>query len=122
MRSNPNRFFITLVVGAAVGLSSWAVLQWDWHALVAWLVACNAVAVPLWAFDKWSARRGSFRVPEATLHTIAFIGACPASLCAMALFRHKTAKPLFKILYYVFLVLQLGALGYWWFALREAVN
>ena len=47
------------------------------------------------------------------LHLAAFCGAAPASFLAMSLLRHKTLKPRFKVLYTLFLVIQLGALAWW---------
>ena len=79
----------------------------EWHWLVSWLVAINVVALPIWFWDKRAAaREGAFRIPEWTLHTMAFVGATPASFAAMPLFRHKTLHLRFKVLYVVFLILQ----------------
>ena len=40
--------------------------------------------------DKWKARKGAFRIPEATLFIIAIIGGSVGSILGMYIFRHKT--------------------------------
>jgi len=112
-RSAPIRFTLgpyLLLSGATALTLYWTIA---WPPLVAWLASVNLFAFPLWAFDKWQARRGGFRVPEMALHLAAFLGAAPASFLAMSLLRHKTLKPRFKVLYTLFLVIQLGALAWW---------
>ena len=66
----------------------------------------------MWGWDKWQARRGGPRVPEAVLHVMAAAGATPASFAAMEVFRHKTLKRHFRILYTVLLIVQIALLLY----------
>lgn len=40
--------------------------------------------------DKRRARKGAFRIPEATLFSIAIIGGSVGSILGMIIFRHKT--------------------------------
>ena len=93
---------------AAGAFAAWLWSGMGWHPAVAWLVAANVAVLPLWAWDKHRARRGGFRVPESALHLAALAGAVPGSLLAMALFRHKTLKTRFRVLYGLFLALQVG--------------
>ena len=94
-----------------IGLAAWHYLGAS--ALVSALLAINLATFPLWAWDKFQARRGGWRIPEATLHLVAALGAAGASMISMRLFRHKTKKRSFTILYSVLLVLQLfGLLWY----------
>lgn len=65
----------------------------------------NAVAFIAYYHDKRSARRSSWRTPEKTLLVIAFFGPFGA-FAAMRAFRHKTQKPLFRLVP-VFLCLHL---------------
>ena len=105
-RRHPFRFFSTTFLVLSTGAAAALHYTLGWHPLLTWLLACNTVTLALWRFDKWQSRRSGGRVPEATLHLMAFLGATPASFAAMWLFRHKTLKPSFKILYVLFLSAQ----------------
>ena len=102
----------TLVPFLLVGLA----LAWVLHdrtplaLLPSWLVAANLCALPVWALDKYQARRDGLRVPESTLHLISAVGAAGGSLVAMSWFRHKTRKPVFWILNVVLVLLHFVAL------------
>lgn len=80
------------------------------HLVAAVLVATNLATYPLWAWDKFQARRNRWRVPEPTLHLVALLGSAGSSLICMHLFRHKTRKRSFTVLYSALLVLQVFAL------------
>ena len=72
-------------------------------------VLANGFAFLLYAVDKRKSERdGARRIPEKTLLGAAAVG--PFGACAaMRLFRHKTKKPLF-FLVFVFLVLHIAIL------------
>ena len=74
------------------------------------LAAVNLVAFALYGLDKWKAKRGAWRIPEATLLLVAFLGGSAGALLGMELFRHKTKHWRFKILVPLFLILHI-ALG-----------
>lgn len=108
LKRRPIRFFL-IVFGLAAVLGAVLLhflLDWGW--LAAWLTSANVFALFLWGFDKFQSRRGGWRVPETALHLVALAGATPASLAAMQLFRHKTLKTHFVILYSILLVFQLA--------------
>lgn len=56
----------------------------------AWLAAVSAVAWLLTVVDKSRARRGGWRIPEATLFLVAALGGATAMLLTMHRIRHKT--------------------------------
>jgi len=58
--------------------------------LTAYLVLVNAAAFILMLADKQKARRGVWRIPEATLLGVALIGGSIGAILGMHLFRHKT--------------------------------
>ena len=62
-----------------------------------YLVLINAVGLLLLLIDKEKAKRGKWRIPEATLMTVAAIGGSVGSLAGMYLFRHKTRHPKFYL-------------------------
>ena len=74
------------------------------------LIALNLVAFILYGVDKWKAKKGAWRIPEATLLLMAALGGSLGALLGMELFRHKTKHWKFKVLVPLFLVLHI-ALG-----------
>lgn len=113
VRRHPVAIFTGVFLAASFLFAALLVERFDWHGGLAWLFGVNAAVLPLWGWDKRQARRGGFRVPETALHLGALAGAVPGSLLAMRLFRHKTLRPRFKVLYGVFVTLQLAALALW---------
>ena len=114
VKRHPVLFFVALYALLA-GAGAWYlrhVTGWNW--LVTWFTACNLVVLPLWAWDKFQARREGFRIPELALHLYALTGATPASFAAMHWMRHKTLKPSFRFLYGVFVLVQVAAVAFWW--------
>jgi uncharacterized membrane protein YsdA (DUF1294 family)/cold shock CspA family protein len=64
-----------------------------------------------WA-DKSAARAGRWRTPENTLHLLALIGGWPGALVAQWQFRHKSAKLSFLAIFWVTVLLNCSALGF----------
>jgi uncharacterized membrane protein YsdA (DUF1294 family) len=78
--------------------------------LVAYLML-GLVSFGVYGFDKRAARRGDWRVTEASLHGIDLIGGIAGGLLSQALFRHKTRKPGFVALTAAIAFAHLAALG-----------
>ena len=74
------------------------------------LLVLNLLAFCLYGIDKLKARRGAWRIPEATLLLVAALGGSLGALLGMELFRHKTKHAKFRVLVPLFLVLHI-ALG-----------
>ena len=55
-----------------------------------YLLIINAAGFLLMRIDKGKARKNRWRIPEATLITVAALGGSAGSLLGMYLFRHKT--------------------------------
>ena len=64
--------------------------------LIYYLLAVNVLTFIVYGVDKWKARRGRWRVPEATLMGLAALGGSVGAWLAMQLFRHKTQKKKFR--------------------------
>ena len=58
--------------------------------LTTYLVLVNAWGFLLMLADKLKARKGAWRIPEATLIGAALLGGSIGSIAGMYLFRHKT--------------------------------
>ena len=78
------------------------------------LAAVNLLAFALYGVDKVKAKKGAWRIPEATLLLVAFLGGSLGALLGMELFRHKTKHAKFKVLVPLFLILHI-ALGVYMF-------
>ncbi len=78
---------------------------------VPYLILINALELFLMHRDKKRAQKHRWRIPEALLMTICFLGGSLGGTMGMVLFRHKSRKPLFSIgmpvalLCHVFLIL-----------------
>jgi uncharacterized membrane protein YsdA (DUF1294 family) len=77
-----------------------------WALLGLWLIAVNMVTLVYYGYDKSRARAAGRRVPEAALHGLALAGGTLGAYAGMALFRHKTVKSSFRLLFWVIAVLQ----------------
>jgi uncharacterized membrane protein YsdA (DUF1294 family)/cold shock CspA family protein len=88
-----------------------------WVAL--WVVALSIVTFGIYGFDKAQAQSGGGRVPEAVLHLLGLLGGTPGAFIAMRVFRHKTSKRSFQIVFWVIVAVQLAALLFWVVNLTE---
>ena len=80
--------------------------------LLYYLAFVNFLLFVLMGVDKAKAKRGSRRVPEATLFFLAVVGGSLGGLLGMAAFRHKTLHRSFRIGFPVILIAQLALAGY----------
>ena len=58
--------------------------------VIAYLVVINIAGFASMGIDKSKAKRHAWRIPEATLFSIALLGGSIGSILGMQLFRHKT--------------------------------
>lgn len=72
-----------------------------------YLILINALGFLLMLIDKQKARKKKWRIPEATLMTVAAMGGSIGSLAGMYTFRHKTLHKKFSIGIPVILVIQI---------------
>lgn len=78
------------------------------HLVLLYLIIVNAAAFLLMLADKLKAKRGAWRIPEATLMGIAAIGGSVGALAGMYLFRHKTKHIKFTLGIPVILIAQIA--------------
>ena len=77
--------------------------------IIKYFLAINVLTFAVYGVDKWKARQGRWRVPEATLIGLAALGGSVGAWVAMQLFRHKTKKNKFRYGVPIMFVLQLAA-------------
>src|SRR5271170_7596905 len=89
------------VVASLVGLLFLAFrLPFTWyHFLAAWLTAVNLTAFAYYGYDKARSRSRNSRVPEVVLHGLVLFGGTLGAYLGMALFRHKTIKTSFRLVF-----------------------
>ncbi len=75
--------------------------------LIIYIVFVNIAGFALMGIDKRRAVRYAFRIPEATLFSVALVGGSIGSILGMLIFRHKTKHWSFKLGMPAILVLQL---------------
>ena len=76
---------------------------------IIYLIIVNALGFLLMLIDKQKARRGKWRIPEATLMSVAAIGGSIGSLLGMYTVRHKTRHLKFTLGIPAILILQIIA-------------
>lgn len=64
-------------------------------------MAVSLITLIMYLKDKSAARTGGWRTSESTLHVLALLGGWPGALFAQALFRHKSKKTDFRIVFFV---------------------
>ena len=71
-----------------------------------YLFAINIVSFFLYGIDKYKAKKGQWRIPEATLLMIAVIGGSIGAWVGMRLWHHKTMHKKFKYGIPIIIILQ----------------
>jgi uncharacterized membrane protein YsdA (DUF1294 family) len=77
-----------------------------WFAL-SYLVV-SLITFVFYGVDKRRARRGELRVPEKTLHTLELLGGWPGAWIGQRVFRHKTQKLSFRLVFWAIVALHLS--------------
>ncbi len=78
--------------------------------LTTYIVVINLIGFIVMGMDKRRAKKHAFRIPEATLFTIAVIGGCIGSIIGMRYFHHKTRHWYFVYGMPLILILQIALL------------
>ena len=96
-------FFVALAILAPAP-------EWRWF--VGFYALMSALSFSLYGLDKRAAARGGRRTPEARLHFFELLGGWPGALLAQRVFRHKTRKRSFLVVFYVAVVANIAALAW----------
>ena len=100
-------FFVALAILAPAP-------EWRWF--VGFYALMSAISFSLYGLDKRAATRGGRRTPEARLHFFELLGGWPGALLAQRVFRHKTRKTSFLVVFYLATAVNLAVLGWLLFA------
>jgi uncharacterized membrane protein YsdA (DUF1294 family) len=114
MSATARRHLIGLSIAAVAGLFLLYWLDLRWLVPVWWLL-WGAVTFAYYGFDKRQAGRGGWRVPESILHLLAVTGGFLGGWGGMVYFRHKTQKPVFKVVLALATIAWVGG-WLWWVA------
>lgn len=66
----------------------------------------------VYGMDKSAAKRGKQRVPESTLHLLSLLGGWFGALLGLKVFRHKTKKRRFLVVFWLTVVANIAVTGY----------
>jgi uncharacterized membrane protein YsdA (DUF1294 family) len=111
-KNGPFSTYTLVGVGLTAALALPLHFALAWPALVAYLSGLNLVTLGFYGWDKAMARRDRRRVPELTLHLLAVAGGSPGAYVAQRVFRHKTRKTSFRVVFWLLVLLQAAALGW----------
>lgn len=78
-----------------------------WMFLAAYTLLSAATMIAYRA-DKRAAQAGRWRIPEGRLHLMGLLGGWPGALLAQQLFRHKTKKARFRIVFWATVVINVA--------------
>ncbi|MFT4650111.1 MAG: uncharacterized membrane protein YsdA (DUF1294 family)/cold shock CspA family protein [Polaribacter sp.] len=109
--ANSTSAFENYIIVIFCGVLSASILIGKLPPLVAGIyVVMSVVTFIAYAKDKYAAQNGRWRTQESTLHILALMGGWPGSFFAQSYLRHKSSKKVFKRVYKVSVLLNLGAL------------
>ena len=80
--------------------------------LLNYLVIINIIAFIVYGIDKLKAKRGKWRITEATLLLLAIIGGSIGAWCGVKVWHHKTLHKKFKYGIPLIIALQIAMIGY----------
>ena len=80
--------------------------------IICYLLAVNIATFLLYGIDKYKAKKGKWRISEATLLTMAAIGGSIGAWAGMRLWHHKTMHKKFKYGIPVIIMMQIALVTY----------
>ena len=80
--------------------------------LLYYIVGVNILAFLVYGIDKWRAKKGKWRISEATLLLLAVIGGSIGAWLGMKVWHHKTMHKKFKYGIPAILIIQIILIGY----------
>ena len=87
--------------------------------LLNYLVIINIIAFIVYGIDKLKAKRGKWRIPEATLLLLAIIGGSIGAWCGVKVWHHKTLHKKFRYGIPLIIVIQIAMI---WYLLKDTLQ
>lgn len=82
------------------------------NALICYIVVINLVSFMMFGIDKYKARRGQWRISEATLLAVAAIGGSLGARMGMKVWHHKTLHSKFRYGVPIMLLVHVALMAY----------
>ena len=82
------------------------------NALICYIVVINLVSFMMFGIDKYKARRGQWRISEATLLAVAAIGGSIGAWMGMKVWHHKTLHSKFRYGVQIILLVHIALMAY----------
>ena len=80
--------------------------------IICYLLAINIATFLLYGIDKYKAKKGKWRISEATLLTMAAIGGSIGAWAGMRVWHHKTMYKKFKYGIPLIIIMQIALVAY----------
>ncbi len=77
---------------------------------IIYLVCINFSTFMAYGFDKRAAVKHQWRISEADLHALEFLGGWIGAFIGQKVFHHKTAKKSFQHIYWLMIILEISAI------------
>ena len=74
------------------------------HLLLAWQAIWSVTSFTFMSYDKYQASNAGWRVREQLLHLFDALGGWPGGFAAQRLFKHKTRKTSFRVVFWITVV------------------
>jgi uncharacterized membrane protein YsdA (DUF1294 family) len=81
------------------------------HWIAIWYLFISLICFGLYALDKSAAIAGRTRISELKLLSFGLLGGWPGAILAQQLLRHKTKKPMFRIVFWLSVIVNIAALS-----------
>ena len=81
--------------------------------LLFFIIGINVITFMVYGIDKLKAKKGKWRIPEATLLLLAIVGGSIGAWIGMKVWHHKTMHKKFKYGVPLILMIQIGLYLYW---------
>ena len=81
--------------------------------LLFFILGINVITFMVYGIDKLKAKKGKWRIPEATLLLLAIVGGSIGGWCEMKVWHHKTMHKKFKYGIPMIIAVQIGLCLYW---------
>lgn len=82
------------------------------NALICYIFVINLVSFMMFGIDKYKARRGQWRISEATLLAVAAIGGSIGAWMGMKVWHHKTLHSKFRYGVPIILLVHIALMAY----------